>query len=392
MADVNVIMLGGKRVGKSTILAGIIETLGLSGSLSSHFICEDSTDYGVYGKFSIKEKYKNLKALLRHRSEETIFMTRGLGDSKIQKYNLALRLSDKPGKLMVDFYDVPGEFTNPQKLEFQSEMLPLISDCDVFIVGIDTPYLMECPRSVNDAHNRITDLEVALQNIIVKDSIDLKMVMFVPLKCEKWLQNGEIYKVVSKVEECYDTLLSTLSAYPSMVVSILPIATVGGIRYKKMAPPMIIKRDGVSTGFSCIPVSGDEVILSNGEKYSIEAPYSMSKDPEAVIDGVVVPNAWFERVPNTGYEPYNCEQTALHILRFLIVKTILKQKTEEKNNDGFLGYLRGVFTSIVNWWNGIDYDTFKSLISELQNQGHIKDSGDGIELYHICDEWKEVEL
>lgn len=392
MADVNVIMLGGKRVGKSTILAGIIETLGLSGSLSSHFICEDSTDYGVYGKFSIKEKYRNLKALLKHRSVDTMFLTRGLGDSKIQKYNIALRLSDKPGKLMVDFYDVPGEFTNPQRLEFQSEMLPLISDCDVFIVGIDTPYLMECPQSINNAHNRITDLEVALQNIIVKDSTDLKMVMFVPLKCEKWLQNGEIDKVVTKVKECYGTLLRTLSAYPSMVVSILPIATVGGIRYKKMAPPMVVKRNDVSTGFSCIPVSGNEVILSNGEHYAIEAPYSISKDPEAVVDGVVVPNAWFERVPNIGYEPYNCEQTALHILRFLIIKTILKQKTEEKNNEGFLGYIRGFLTSIANWWDGIDYDAFKSLITKLQSQGHIKDSGDGIELYHVCDECKEVEL
>lgn len=392
MADVNVIMLGGKRVGKSTILAGIIETLGLSGSLSSHFICEDSTDYGAYGKFSIKEKYKNLKALLKYRSNETIFMTRGLGDSKIQRYNLALRLSDKPGKLMVDFYDVPGEFTNPNKLEFQSEMLPLISNCDVFIIGIDTPYLMECPQSVNNAHNRITDLEVALQNIIVKESTDLKMVMLVPLKCEKWLQNGEIDKVVSKVKECYEILLRTLSAYPSMVVSILPIATVGGIRYKKMATPIVVKRDGVSTGFSCIPVSGDEVILSNGERYTIEPPYSITNDPEAVVDGVVIPNAWYERVPNVDYEPYNCEQTALHILRFLIVKTILKQRESDKKDEGILRFLKGALSSLLNWWNGIDYDAFKSLISELQSKGHIKDSGDGIELCHVCEEWKEAEL
>lgn len=392
MAQVNVIMLGGKRVGKSTILAGIMETLGLSGSLSSHFICEDSTDYEAYSKFSIKEKYKNLKMLPNTRKPNTMFMTRGLGDSKIQKYNISLRLSDKPGRLMVDFYDVPGEFTNPLKIEFASEMLPLISNCDVFIVAIDTPYIMECPESINDAHNRIRDLEVALQNIIVKDKTDLKMVMFVPLKCERWIESGEINEVVSKVKSTYSTLLQTLSAYPSMMVSILPIATIGGIRHKQMTTPMVVKRDGVLTGFSCTPLSDNTVLLSDGNRYEVVAPYSIDKDPEAKIDGVVVPNAWYEIVPGKGYSPQNCEQTALHILRFLIVKTILKQKEDEKQNTGFFGYLRNAYNSLVNWWNGIDYDAFKKLISDLQSQGKIKDSTEGIELYHVCDEWKEVKL
>lgn len=392
MAQVNVIMLGGKRVGKSTILAGIMETLGLSGSLSSHFICEDSTDYEAYSKFSIKEKYKNLKMLLNTRMPNTMFMTRGLGDSKIQKYNISLRLSDKPGRLMVDFYDVPGEFTNPQKIEFASEMLPLISNCDVFIVAIDTPYIMECSESINDAHNRIHDLEVALQNIIVKDKTDLKMVMFVPLKCEKWIQRGEVNRVVDKVKQTYSTLLQTLSAYPSMMVSILPIATVGGIRYNQMKTPMVVKRDGVLTDNSCTPLSGNKVLLSDGNKYEIAPPYSIDKDPEAKVDGVVVPNAWYELTPGVGYAPKNCEQTALHILRFLIVKTMLKQQEEEKNNTGFFGYLRTAYNNLLNWWNGIDYDAFKKLISQLQSQGEIKDSSEGIELYHVCEEWKEVKL
>lgn len=392
MAQVNVIMLGGKRVGKSTILAGIMETLGMSGSLSSHFICEDSTDYEAYSRFSIKEKYKNLKMLLNTRKPNTMFMTRGLGDSKIQKYNISLRLSDKPGRLMVDFYDVPGEFTNPQKLEFASEMLPLISNCDVFIVAVDTPYIMECSESINDAHNRIHDLEVALQNIIVKDKCDLKMVMFVPLKCEKWLQNGEIDKVVAKVKSTYSTLLQTLVAYPSMMVSILPIATVGGIRYKQMESPMVVKRDGVLTGYSCATTSSNTVTLNDGNMYEVVPPYFVDKDPEAKVDGVIVPNAWYELIPGVGYAPKNCEQTALHILRFLIVKTMLKQHEDEKRNTGFFGYLRNAYNNLINWWNGIDYDAFKKLISDLQSQGKIKDSTEGIELYHVCDEWRESAL
>ncbi len=392
MAEVKVIMLGGRRVGKSTILAGVMETLGNSAALSSHFICEDSTDYKAYSNFSIKKKYRALTSMLDTQKPGTIFMTRGMGDSKIQKYNISIRLSDKPGRLMVDFYDVPGEFTNPQKVEFQSEMLPLISDCDVFIVGIDTPYLMECAESVNNAHNRITDLEVSLQNIIVKGKTDLKMVMLVPLKCEKWLECGDIDKVIEKVKERYGVLLKTLSAYPSMMVSILPIATVGGIRYKQMYPAMIVKRDGIYTGYSCTPEVGSEVVVGDGGRYKIQSPYSVGYDPEAKVDGVTIPNSWYELIPGVGYAPKNCEQTALHILRFLIVKTMLKQQENEKASDGFFGYIRGAMNIFLNWWNGIDYDAFKNLVAELQKEGKIKDSGDGIELYHICNEWKEVEL
>lgn len=392
MAEINVIMLGGKRVGKSTILAGIMETLGLHGTLSSHFICDDTTDYAAYSNFSIKNKYKALCQLLKSQKPGNMFMTRGLGDSKIQKYNIALRLSDKPGKLMVDFYDVPGEFTNPSNIEFASEMLPLISACDVFIVAIDTPYLMECQSSVNNAHNRISDLEVALQNILVKDGTDIKMVMLVPLKCEKWMHSDKIGDVVTKVKERYSVLLKTLSAYPSMIVSILPIATIGGIQFKGMEKPFIIKRDGINTGFSCCPRNDKNVILSDGSIYNIYPPYSVELDPESKIDGVTVPNSWFELVPGVGYSPKNCEQIALHILRFLIIKTILKQKEQGKSNDTFLGRITTIFNSIVNWWNGIDYEAFRALISKLETESQIKDTQDGIEIYHTCNEWKEVSL
>jgi len=392
MAEVNVVMLGGKRVGKSTILAGVMETLGQQGSLSTQFICDDKTDYAAYSKFSIKEKYKALRGMLESHAPGTMFMTRGLGDSKIQQYNISIRLSNKPGHLMVDFYDVPGEFCNPKHLEFKDEMLPLIENCDVFIIAIDTPYLMECSTGVNNAHNRISDLEVALQNIIVKDYTDLKMVLLVPLKCERWIESGDVDKVVAKVKQVYDTLLNTLSAFPSTMVSILPISTVGGIQFKEMTEAKVIRRDGVLTGYSCHPICGDEVVLSNGSIYNIQPPYSVDIDPEARVDGIKVPNAWYEVIPGKGFSPQNCEQVALHILRFLIGKTMLKQQKEESENQGFLGLLNRAINSLINWWNGVDYDAFKSLISDLQNKGEIKDSSDGIVQYHICKEWKEVKI
>lgn len=369
-----------------------MENLGNQGNLSSHFICEDKTDYAAFHKFSIKEKYAALKRQIDSHNPGELFMTRGLGDSKIQKYDIALRLSDRPGKLMIDFHDVPGEFTNPQKPEFQSEMLPLIGNCDVFIIAIDTPYLMDGNRCINNAHNRVTDMEVALQNIMIKDETDIKMVMLVPLKCEKWLNEGRINEVVDKIKLTYATLLKSLSSYPSMVVSILPIATIGGIKYSRLYPAYVIKRNGELTGHSCIKTGDSSVILGDGTKYRIEPPYSIDMDPEAKVDGVEIPNSWFEIDDSKGFSPYNSDQIALHILRFLIVKTILKEQRNKKESSGVIGFLSNALNLLTNWWNGIDYDAFKKLIIKLQDSKSIKDTGEGIEIVHVCPEWKEVKL
>ena len=61
MAEVNVVMLGGKRVGKSTILAAIIDAFNNSAELSSYLVCKDTTPYEKYSGHTIDEKRDSLK-------------------------------------------------------------------------------------------------------------------------------------------------------------------------------------------------------------------------------------------------------------------------------------------------------------------------------------------
>ena len=69
---------------------------------------------------------------------------------------------------------------------------------DVFVVMVDTPYLMDNSEAMCDAVNCISDIHNSLTNINDQNGTKAKMVVFVPIKCEKWVKEGRIKEVVDK--------------------------------------------------------------------------------------------------------------------------------------------------------------------------------------------------
>jgi hypothetical protein len=379
MADINVVMLGGKRVGKSSILAGMIEAINHS-DIASCIRTKDVTDYSSYNGYTINRKREKLKDLQKHMPTDVEFMTQTMADSKIQRYSLEFQLVDKSGALSVDFYDVPGEFANPNNLAFESEMLPLIEKSDVFIVAIDTPYMMLAPTSVNSALNRIDDLQNALHHILTKDESDLKMVIFVPVKCEKWAD--QMQTVVDKVKSTNRILIQSLTAYDGMSISIIPVQTVGNIEFDSFHEAKLICKEGEPDTYPCFHLNDKDLRVSNGRVFKLRPPYFVKDDVQAIVDGVNIPNAWYKVNPQKSYSPCNCEQPILHVLRFMVEKTLLIRSKSEVDDDSYMGKFLKLISQITDWWNGIDFDEFSKTLSNLQESGLIKDSGDGIEIIH----------
>lgn len=378
MAEVKVIMLGGRRSGKSTILGAMIESINNS-PVAEYFQCDDRTDYSLFTGYTITRKIENLKKNLSRKESDKVFMTQTLADSKIQKYTLWLRLKDRPGKLEFDFYDVPGEFVNPSRLEFSSEMLPLISECDVFVIAIDTPYLMEATTSINKAYNRIDDLDVALQsNVIVNDSYDLKQVILVPVKCEKWVANGQLNQVVEKIKTAYSQLIDNFSSYESVSVSIMPVETIGGIHFYDFADPYILENEITHEIYACKLDGNGHVILADGHSFELRSPYTVHEDKDALVDGIKLPVAWYKVSKDKQYVPKNSDQLLLHILRFLSIKSAMVKKHLE-NQQNFTAILRGLINTVATWWKGIELGHFDEVIHKLESDGKLKDNIDGIQ-------------
>ena len=106
-------------------------------------------------------------------------------------------------------------------------------NCDVFVIVVDTPYLMGsvdestkdlCPESIDLGTNRVQDIQNFLTHIDDKEGQDAKMVVFVPLKCEKWAKepNG-LNKVTARIKEVYGTHIKNLSAYEKMNICVIPM-------------------------------------------------------------------------------------------------------------------------------------------------------------------------
>ena len=76
----------------------------------------------------------------------------------------------------------------------------LVSQCDVFVVAIDTPYLMQDVNpNINTGWNRINEITDMLGEIKIEDEeIDKKLIILCPVKCEKWTQNGQAEQVTDK--------------------------------------------------------------------------------------------------------------------------------------------------------------------------------------------------
>ena len=128
-------------------------------------------------------------------------------------------------------------------------------------------------------------------------------------------------EVIDKIKSEYKVLIETMSAYPGMNVSILPIETVGGIHFHSFYDAKILAKDGKPLSFACRPSTGNKVHLANGNEFELIAPFHMDNDKQSIVDGVSIPHAWYHKIQKARYAPRNWEQPALHILRFLVRKT-----------------------------------------------------------------------
>ena len=134
----------------------------------------------------------------------------------------------------ITFTDVNGEFFEGGNIH-QEEVVKLVQEYDVFIVAIDTPFMMESRNDnsdlvdsiVNRAYNCTLSIHTFLTQINDNDGKDAKLVIFTPIKCERWAKNNQLDDVVEAVKEDYKTSITALRKYKSVQIEILPVQTVG---------------------------------------------------------------------------------------------------------------------------------------------------------------------
>lgn len=361
-----VLMVGGRRCGKTSVLAALFDQM-TNGVVNQFFTVCDGTTYVIKEgerQDVLSAKSLELQSLLCNPTTNT-FLVDENPTRFAWKYSLKLQLPGKSQYMNMDFLDVPGEYW--QATQHDQETINFVSESDVYIVAIDTPYLMAEGVSsvVFKAMNCIADIHGFMTDINDCGGRKAKMVIFVPVKCETWVKTPESTEIlVQAVMEAYNTTIKALLAYPKMSVCIMPVQTAGNILFSEMKEAFTLN----GNANRCCKVSEDMVRMQNGDFYRIRPEDRLNQDGEAMIPGtnIVRPYSWFhinDDVTGDLYQPYNCEQLPLYILRFWLEKY--------HHEFSFWDYIGTIF-------GGITPGQLQEKLTQIQNSGLIKENVDGI--------------
>lgn len=333
MPEMNITMIGGKRCGKTSVLAAMHNNFEIT--MASFPISIATNDYGTLDV--LEAKYREAKNFFRERNrKKRTFNPDQDPTNDLAKYSFNVGVNGKKGEIILNFIDYPGEYIkNPQKLD---EIVGHMASSRILVIAIDTPYMMEEEQRYDDIHNSETRVtELVKQAGFAGQDKGPGLVLFVPLKCERYKNDGRMGEVTAQVKKSYEKLISYLqSSDNEIIMAITPIFTFGGAAFSRF------NRDD----------DGEIELNDVGE-----AKQAIYYFPDMNV-----------REP----EPEHCEQPLLWILSF-----ILRQAARSKADRN---WLQSIFGGLWDSW--LNMPSLDDYIKQFQNITRcIKTDGDGYYIF-----------
>ncbi len=406
MEDIlKVLMMGGQRAGKTSVLSGLVDTM-VNGDVKNLVSVQDISALDGTGR----NLAKHIESLKYHllTSQEKTFLIDDNKTSAFDYYVLQFAIPGTSSKMKIKFADANGEFFDKGRTH-DSEIQELVEQYDVFVVAIDTPFLMEavnpdnklCNEAINNSYNHVNDIHDFLTSLDDKNGADAKLVIFAPLKCEKWAKEGRYDEVVQRVKQVYGSTLLALSKYVNVEVDIMPIQTVGSIVFVEQQKALMCSADGGEPIRSAVIENKTKVRFEDGRVENIDTTrHKFSEDLEAVIregSTLLRPNSWFKTIGGK-YDPHNCDQLAFYILQFYLGKVLFAQKVEDLQKNklkwkwakiilttvglscGLLGGLVAFLTAtyLSKKFGTITIEQMQTLMKKIQDGKYVKVNCEGI--------------
>ena len=220
-----VAMLGPSSVGKTSLLAVMYKFFSETTTPTELRLSTDPESEAI-----LEAHYQDLLKMIKYFEATDQGMT---ATEEPRDFSFTLDRKDWLGKrasLELEFIDVPGEYLAPNASTKKKEYyLDVVANSGAVIITIDTLALMMGGGRFNEQVNQakyITELiETAYQNIS-----EPRLVIFAPVKCETFLQNGkdpaELGKALKK--EYGELITRVLAPKVKNVATVLtPVETIG---------------------------------------------------------------------------------------------------------------------------------------------------------------------
>lgn len=218
----SICMMGPRSVGKTTVLTSIF-------SESQSQLCDGSRLY-LNALDNNTAKLNNYHTMLVDAVAKKD--AANLPASNVMsKFLFGLGVVGRVPSVKISIQDFPGEYLTSQKQSDRDEVYNFMSKATVILIAIDTPYLMEDGGMYNNEKNKIDIVTHYIKDdsSLIKD----KLVLFVPLKCERYIHEGRINEVSQKVIASYSELIFFFKNN-NIASFVTPIVTLGGMEFDKM--------------------------------------------------------------------------------------------------------------------------------------------------------------
>lgn len=288
-----VCMMGPRAVGKTTILTAVFNDTQENLGISTNLLFQAEGDTGA----ELTKKKHYLDAIFANRTQITDKPAAGLAaTSTVNTFDFAFGLKGKDPRIDLEIKDFPGEYV----MERPKEVMQFINESAAVFVAIDTPHLMEADGKYCEEKNKPS----VITDFFKKQEItEEKLVLLVPLKCERYFFENRMDEVRQRVESVYGDLISTFKSSEKIACAITPILTLGDVEFDHFKTSLL----------------GKVSLLDNG-------------CPEEAI--------YRFRGGNPKYNPAFCIQPLYYMLSFLSA-----QYSREKKNRSFIDR---VFSSIYS--------------------------------------------
>lgn len=215
-AGIRVTLMGGRGVGKTSLLTAMYQQFDKIPYLNLSFNADIQTS-AILSNTLIE-----LQSQINKPETGTL---RPTVEKREYKFNVGLH--GEPFIFDLIFNDFPGEYFN-DIIQNHSEIVNFIRSSDIILIAVDVPAMLEDNGRWPETINRCS-----LINEMFKDAISnshRKLVIFVPIKCEKYMQSSQSQRIIEIINKEYRGLINQLNyAKDNVAISIIPVQTLGGI-------------------------------------------------------------------------------------------------------------------------------------------------------------------
>jgi len=239
MQELQITMLGPSGVGKTTLLTAMYEQFEKNIGFTNLQLTPDEDSSAI-----LQDRLVELKSLL------DVFEARGrvgvqgteaiAGPESLRSFKFGLGKKGEKPSLQLNFRDYPGGYhqatATPEEKSFVKDVL---KQSVAVLIAIDASALMEENGKYHEKVNRPQQMK-DLFNAAYQDLDSPRLIIFAPVKCEKYLRDEKTASELLERVRCgYANLVGHFSSEklsPWIVSVITPVQTVGSVIMTRIEP------------------------------------------------------------------------------------------------------------------------------------------------------------